>query len=102
MADRIVACTRVSVCIACIARRAPLLFTENETNNERLFGTANRNALCQGWDQRFRRVGKTGGGQSEPDGHQGSRTLSATMDAGDKPRHPPAAEQCCGMTTPLQ
>ena len=57
--------------------RAPLLFTDNETNNQRLFRSpANRITLCQGWHQRFRRVGKTGRGQSKPDGHQGSRTLS--------------------------
>ena len=34
-----------------------LLFTENDTNNERLFGTPNADALCQGWDQQLCRVG---------------------------------------------
>jgi len=29
--------------------RPHLLFTENETNNERLFGTAKSDPLCQGW-----------------------------------------------------
>ena len=33
----------------------PLLFTENETNNERLFGSAEREPVRQGRDQRLRR-----------------------------------------------
>ena len=34
----------------------PLLFTENETNNERLFGAPNAVAVCQGRHQRLRRA----------------------------------------------
>ena len=34
-----------------------LLFTENDTNSQRLFGVANRTALRQGWNQRLCRPG---------------------------------------------
>ena len=45
-ARRVAACTAKATC--------QLLFTENETNNERLFGTPNANALRQGRHQRLR------------------------------------------------
>ena len=42
----------------------PLLFTENETNNERLFGDAEREPLRQGRHQQLRGARAAGGGES--------------------------------------
>ena len=39
---------------------APLLFTENETNNERIFGTPNASPLRQRRDQQLRGERKAG------------------------------------------
>ena len=36
----------------------PLLFTENETNNQRIFGDGQRRPVCQRRDQRLRRLRK--------------------------------------------
>ena len=62
-------------------RTRPLLFTENETNTERIFGEPNR--------ARTSRTGSTttsstasGSGQPGPDGHQGGRPLSVHRGAG--------------------
>ena len=38
----------------CVDGDVPLLFTENETNNQRLFGTANAGRLREGRHQRLR------------------------------------------------
>ena len=56
--------------------RAPLLFTENETNNQRLFGTPMHQPYVKDGINDFVVSGQTGRGQSKPDGHQGRRTLS--------------------------
>ena len=53
----------------------PLLFTENETNHERLFGTTEREPLRQGRHQRLRGAGQAGRGESRQAGHQGRGAL---------------------------
>ena len=72
-----------------------LLFTENDTNNERLFGTTQRDTLCQGRDQQLCRGGPTRGRQPEPDRDQGRRALSAQRGRRRNRRHPATAEQRC-------
>ena len=64
---------------------AQLLFCENETNNERLFGVAECFALCQGWDQRVRceRGGRCG--QPGADGDKGrGRSRAAGAGGGQR------------------
>ncbi len=56
---------------------AALLFTENETNVERLFRSPNRTPYRQGRDQRVSRPRPPGGRQPRPDGDEGRRALSA-------------------------
>ena len=56
--------------------RPDLLFTENETNNERIFSSPNRSALRQGRDQRLHRPRPSRGGESEQDRDQGGGALS--------------------------
>ena len=55
----------------------PLLFTENETNNARLFGSAQRLALREGRHQQLRRARRRGGGESGAAGNQGGGALPA-------------------------
>ena len=50
---------------------AQLLFCENETNNERLFGAPNAFAVCQGRDRRVRRARRRRCGQPGADRYQG-------------------------------
>ena len=49
----------------------PLLFTENETNNARLFGEQERFCLRQGWHQRLRRERQRRGGEPGQSRDQG-------------------------------
>ena len=50
----------------------PLLFTENETNHERLFpGTKEREPLREGWHQRLAGAGQSGRGKPRQARHQG-------------------------------
>ena len=60
----------------CCEGAATLLFTENETNTERLFGVAQPDALRQGRDQRLRRPRPAGGGESREDRDEGGGPLS--------------------------
>ena len=55
---------------------AELLFTENETNAQRLFGVAERDAVRQGRHQRLRRPRRRGRGESGAHGHEGRGALS--------------------------
>jgi hypothetical protein len=52
-----------------------LLFTENETNTERLFSSKERSPVCQRRHQRFRRSRPNGFGQSGTHRDQGRRPL---------------------------
>ena len=64
---------------------ARLLFTENETNNERLFGTPNADTLCQGRDQQLCGGGPAGRGQPEPHRDQSRRALPVAASAQGRP-----------------
>ena len=61
---------------------AELLFCENETNNERLFGTPERVAVRQGRDQRLRRARRRGRGQPRAYRHEGRGPSRARDRAG--------------------
>ena len=68
----------------------PLLFTENETNHERLFpGPEEREPLCQRRHQRLRGARPARGGESRQAGHQGRGALQGhyrrRADHGDSP-----------------
>ena len=56
---------------------APLLFTENETNNERIFGTPNDTPLRQGRHQRLRRARPRRRGEPGQGRDQGRGALPA-------------------------
>ena len=53
----------------------PVLVTGNETNNERVFGTPNRRALCEGRHRPGRRARRAHRGGPERDRHQGGAAL---------------------------
>ena len=55
---------------------AELLFTDNETNNERLWGQPNADAVRQGRHQRLRRPRAPRRGEPRPTRHQGGRAPS--------------------------
>ncbi len=64
--------------ILCCEGEVPLLFTENETNHERLFpGTEEREPPRQGRHQRLRGTGQSGRGEPRKAGHQGRGALPA-------------------------
>ena len=58
----------------CADASATLLFCENDTNNERLFGDPERLAVPQGRNQRLRRRRRHGCRQPRSDRHQGGRS----------------------------
>ena len=60
----------------------PLLFTENETNYERVFGTPNDGPVRQRRHQQLRGAGPTGRGEPREDRNQGGRPLPVH----DRPR----------------
>ena len=60
----------------------PLLFTDNETNYERVFGTPNASPVRQGRHQQLRGAGPAGRGEPREDRHQGGRPLPVH----DRPR----------------
>ena len=63
---------------SCIAReKPPLLFTENETNNERLFGTANATPYVKDGINNYLVHGQSRGGEPGEDRDQSRRPLSA-------------------------
>ena len=53
----------------------PLLFTENETNNERIFGTPNASSVRERWNQQLRGSGQAGSRQSCADGNESLRHI---------------------------
>ena len=55
----------------------PLLFTENETNNERLFGAPNASPYVKDGINNFVVHGQHGGGQSGEHRDQGSRRTTS-------------------------
>ena len=55
---------------------APLLFTENETNTQRIFGVPNRTPLRQGRHQQLRRPRPGGRGEPGEEGDEGGGPLS--------------------------
>ncbi len=63
-------------------RKCLLLFTENETNNERIFGTSNASRYRQGRNQRLRGRRQAGCGQPGARGNKGDRALPAHGGAG--------------------
>ena len=64
----------------------PLLFTENETNHERLFrDDQNESPLRQGRHQRLCRARPAGRGESRQAGHEGRGALPVTVGAGQTP-----------------
>ncbi len=72
---------------------APLLFTENETNTERLFGTPERDAVRQGRHQRLRRPRPARRGESRRTrAPRPPRTTRSTVAAGRAAVRPPAAD----------
>ena len=74
--------------------RPPLLFTENETNNQRLFGTANASPYVKDGINDFVVSGKQDAVNPSQTGTKAAAHYHATIDAGDDSRDPPAAE-CC-------
>ena len=55
---------------------APLLFTENETNTQRIFGVPNRNSVRQGRHQQLHRPRPGRGGEPGQEGDEGGGALS--------------------------
>ena len=61
----------------------PLLFTENETNNAQLFGSANASPYVKDGINNYRRARRRSGGQSGAAGNQGgARITSSTVGPG--------------------
>ncbi len=75
--------------------RPPLLFTENETNNRRLFGTANASPYVKDGINDFVVSGRQDAINPNNAGTKAAAHYHATIEAGDDSRDPPAAE-CCG------
>ncbi len=74
--DRRARASRATVSAGCTATDAPeLLFTENETNTQRLFDDAERHALRQGRHQRLHRHGIDEAVNPEQRRHQGGGAL---------------------------
>ena len=82
----------------------PLLFTENETNNERLFGTAQRHSVRQRWNQQLRGPRKSQRGQSRENGNQICGALSVECGCGTDRHRPSAAKRsgACGHRRSVQ
>ena len=75
--------------------RPPLLFTDNETNNQRLFGTANASPYVKDGINDFVVSGRQDAINPITAGTKAAAHYHATIEAGDDSRDPPAAE-CCG------
>ena len=71
----------------------PLLFTENETNTQRIFGVPNRTPVRQGRHQRLRRPRPGGGRESGEDRDQGGGPLRLTVGPGECQVDPAAAHR---------
>ena len=63
-----------------------LLFTENETNTQRIFGVANRTPYVKDGINNYVVLGQAVGGQSRTDGDQGRGALSPDGQPGRMPR----------------
>ena len=63
--------------------RAPLLFTDNETNNQRLFGTANASPYVKDGINDFIVLGKQGAVNPSQTGTKAAAHYHATIEAGD-------------------
>ena len=77
---------------------APLLFTENETNNERIFGKPNASPYVKDAYQRLLHSRKAGRGESERRGHEGRGALPVHVDAGRDGDDSPAASAIWRLT----
>ena len=83
-----------SATISSIAKGKPsLLFTENETNNQRVFGTPNAGPYVKDGINDFVVAGRAGRRQSGADGDQGGRALPARRGAGTDRSRPASADQ---------
>jgi hypothetical protein len=71
---------------------AALLFTENETNSERLFGTPNRTPYVKDGINNYIVHGRPGCGESRAEGDEGVGPLSAHRGGRGIPDHPSPAE----------
>ncbi len=82
----------------------PLLFTENETNNERIFGTPNASRLRERRDQQLCGQRESGRSQPRENGNQICGTLSVECGCGKDSHHPSAAKRsgACGHGRSLQ
>ena len=73
------------ICFIATAIRR-LLFTENETNNERIFGTPNATPYVKDGINNYVVAGRAGRRQPGPDRDQGGRALPAQRRGRAKPR----------------
>ena len=87
------ACRTRALSVA-LRRKSTLLFTENETNNERIFGTPNAVALRQRRDQRLCRGGQAERRQPGPDRNQSRRVLPDRCRRRANLCDPAAVERC--------
>ncbi len=72
-----------------------LLFTENDTNSERLFGTPNGTPYVKDGINNYVVSGKQEAVNPKPDRDQGGRALPAQHRFGRDRRYPAASERCC-------
>ena len=72
----------------------PLLFTENETNNERIFGTPNATPYVKDGINNYVVAGRQDAVNPNQTGTKAAAHYQLNVDAGRNRRHPAAAEQC--------
>ena len=73
--------------------KPPLLFTENETNNQRIFGSPNAGPYVKDGINDFVVAGRQRSRQSAADGDQGGRALPVGRRAGTDRHRPASADQ---------
>ena len=77
---------RLGECLLYCEGDAPLLFTENETNNAAALRDSQTHAPCEGRDQRLCRSGQAGCGESRQGrAPRPPRTTSCTIGPGEEP-----------------
>ena len=83
---------------------AELLFTENETNNERIFGTANQSPYVKDGINNYVVEGKKDAVNPEKTGTKCCRTVSVDCGRGKDRNRPSASHRCgaCGHGRSLQ